>query len=198
MIPVDQTGTGVSQGKTSAHIVTLLFVKRVFYTVRSSCPKAYTMTTIVSFDPSSSSTLPYLQPAAIDPAVCILPLLLHRVPAGFPSPADEYVEKGLDLNTYLVRNKVATYFFRVVGDSMTGAHIHDGDMLVVDRSIEPKHGHIVLAVINNEYTVKRLYACDGVVELHAENPAYPPIRCKEHEELQVWGVVVGTIARFAV
>ena len=198
MIPVDQTGTGVSQGKTSAHIITLLFVKRVFYTVRSSCPKAYTMTTIVSFDPASSSTLPYLQPAAIDPAVCVLPLLLHRVPAGFPSPADEYVEKGLDLNTYLVRNKVATYFFRVVGDSMTGAHIHDGDMLVVDRSIEPKHGHIVLAVINNEYTVKRLYICDGVVELHAENPAYPPIRFKEHEELQVWGVVVGTVARFAV
>jgi len=81
---------------------------------------------------------------------------------------------------------------------MTGAHIHDGDMLVVDRSIEPKHGHIVLAVINNEYTVKRLYICDGVVELHAENPAYPPIRFKEHEELQVWGVVVGTVARFAV
>ena len=156
------------------------------------------MTTIVPFDPSISSTLPYLQPAAIDPPVCVLPLLLHSIPAGFPSPADEYFEKGLDLNAYLVRNKAATYFFRVVGDSMTGAHIHDGDMLVVDRSVEPKHGHIVLAAINNEYTVKRLYTLDGVVELHAENPAYPPIRFKEHEELQVWGVVVGTVARFAV
>lgn len=68
---------------------------------------------------------------------------------------------------------------------MTGAHIHDGDMLVVDRSLEPKRGHIVLAVINNEYTVKRLYACDGMIELYAENPAYPPIRFKENEELQV-------------
>ncbi len=156
------------------------------------------MTIIVPFDPSSLSTLLYLQPAAIDPPVCVLPLLLHSIPAGFPSPADEYVEKGLDLNAYLVRNKAATYFFRVVGDSMAGAHIHDGDMLVVDRSVEPKHGHIVLAAINNEYTVKRLYTLDGVVELHAENPAYPPIRFKEHEELQVWGVVVGTVARFAV
>ncbi|SCZ85018.1 LexA family protein [Nitrosomonas mobilis] len=156
------------------------------------------MTIIIPFDPSSSSTLPYLQPAVIDPLVCVLPLLLHRVPAGFPSPADEYVEKGLDLNTYLVRNKTATFFFRVIGDSMTGANIHDGDMLVVDRSIEPKHRHIVLAVINNEYTVKRLYHQDGVIELHAENAAYPPIRFGEHDELQVWGVVVGAVSRFAV
>ena len=145
------------------------------------------MTTIVSFVPTNASTLPSLQSAEIDPAVCILPLSQHRIPAGFPSPADEYVEKGLDLNHYLVRNKVATYFFRVVGNSMIGADIYDGDMLVVDRSVKPKHGHIVVAVINNEYTVKRLYACDGVIELHAENPAYLPIRFKEHKELQVWG-----------
>jgi DNA polymerase V len=124
--------------------------------------------------------------------------LQHRVPAGFPSPAEDYVDKSLDLNTYLVRNKAATFFFRVMGDSMTGARIHDGDMLVVDRSIEPRHRHIVLAVINNEYTVKRLYNLDGVIELHAENPAYPPIRFREHEELQVWGVVVGTVSRFSV
>jgi DNA polymerase V len=81
---------------------------------------------------------------------------------------------------------------------MTGANIHDGDLLVVDRSIEPKHGHIVLAVINNEYTVKRLYRHDGVIELHAENHAYPPIRFHEHDELQVWGVAVGSVSRFAV
>ena len=156
------------------------------------------MTIIVPVEPTSESTLPVLQRAKLDPAVCILPLLQHRIPGGFPSPADDYVEKELDLNHYLVRNKAATYFFRVIGNSMTGAHIHDGDMLVVDRSVEPKHGHIVLAVINNEYTVKRLYACNGVIELHAENPAYSPIRFREHEELQVWGVVVGTVARFIV
>jgi DNA polymerase V len=142
--------------------------------------------------------LPRLYRASLSAPACRLPLLLHRIPAGFPSPADEYAESALDLNTYLIRNKVSTFFFRVIGDSMTGANIHDGDLLVVDRSIEPKHGHIVLAVINYEYTVKRLYRHDGVIELHAENPAYPPIRFQEHDELQVWGVVVGSVSRFAV
>jgi DNA polymerase V len=138
------------------------------------------------------------RPAALSAAHCPLPLLLQRIPAGFPSPADEYAESALDLNTYLVRNKTATFFFRVIGDSMTGAHIHDGDLLVVDRSIEPKHGHIVLAVVNNEYTVKRLHSLGGVIELHAENPAYAPIRFQEHDQLQVWGVVTGAVSRFAV
>lgn len=157
------------------------------------------MTTIIRFMPRGSvaSLLP-LQSAAATPASCRLPLLQHRISAGFPSPAEEYIEKSLDLNTYLVRNKTATFFFRVMGDSMTGANIHDGDMLVVDRSIEPRHGHIVLAVINNEYTVKRLHSLGGVVELHAENPAYAPIYFQEHDELQVWGVIVGAVSRFAV
>jgi DNA polymerase V len=136
--------------------------------------------------------------AAMSAPLYRLPLLLHCIPAGFPSPADEYAETALDLNTYLVRNKTATFFFRVIGDSMTGAHIHDGDLLVVDRSIEPRHGHIVLAVINSEYTVKRLHNLNGVIELRAENPSYPPIRFREHDELQVWGVVTGAVSRFAV
>jgi DNA polymerase V len=148
--------------------------------------------------PAHDAPLPLLQKASISAPLCRLPLLLHRISAGFPSPADEYAESALDLNTYLIRNKVSTFFFRVIGDSMTGANIHDGDLLVVDRSIEPKHGHIVLAVINNDYTVKRLYRHDGVIELHAENPAYPPIHFQEHDELQVWGVVIGAVSRFAV
>jgi DNA polymerase V len=157
------------------------------------------MANIISFShPHTSNVLPRLQRAKRNPAVCRLPLLHHRIPAGFPSPADDYIESGLDLNAYLVRNKTATFFFRVIGDSMTGANIHDGDMLIVDRSLEPKHGHIVLAVINNEYTVKRLYCRDEKVELHAENPAYPPMHFREHEELQVWGVVVGTVSKFQV
>ena len=157
------------------------------------------MTTIIPFTPLAAPTvLPFLRPAASNPSPCELPLLRHRISAGFPSPADEYIEKGLDLNTYLVRNKAATFFFWVMGDSMIGASIHDGDMLIVDRSIEPKHRHIVLAVINNEYTVKRLYSHNGIVELHAENPAYAPIRFNEYEELQVWGVVVGAVSRFVV
>ena len=158
------------------------------------------MTTLIPFTApaTSAAVLPFLRPAASNPAICELPLLRHRISAGFPSPADEYIEKGLDLNTYLVRNKTATFFFRVSGDSMTGANIHDGDMLIVDRSIEPRHRHIVLAVINNEYTVKRLYNQNGVIELHAENSLYPPIRFRENEELQVWGVVVGAVSRFVV
>lgn len=157
------------------------------------------MTNIVSFPyPNTSTVLPRLQSTKRNPSVCRLPLLHHRIPAGFPSPADDYIEGGLDLNTYLIRNKTATFFFRVIGDSMIEANIHDGDMLIVDRSIEPKHEHIVLAVINNEYTVKRLYWQNKKVELHAENPAYPPICFREHEELQVWGVVVGTVSKFMV
>ena len=157
------------------------------------------MTTIIPFIPRNVAAAPPPLPrAALNPEVQRLPLLQHRISAGFPSPADDYIEKSLDLNTYLVRNTAATFFFRVMGDSMIGANIHDGDMLVVDRSIEPKHRHIVLAVINNEYTVKRLYCVDGVIELHAENFAYSPIRFREHEELQVWGVVVGAVSRFSV
>jgi DNA polymerase V len=154
--------------------------------------------TIIPFEPAGESDLPILHRAKINPAFCSFPLLHYRIPAGFPSPAEDYKVKSLDINDYLVRNKASTYFFRVTGNSMTGAHIHDGDMLVVDRSVEPKHGHIVLAVINNEYTVKRLYACDGVIELHAANPDYPPIRFRENDELQVWGVVVGTVTRFDI
>lgn len=156
------------------------------------------MTINIQTESSSEFDLPLLQRAKLNPAFCGLPLLQYRIPAGFPSPAEDYKEKSLDINDYLVRNKASTYFFRVAGDSMTGAHIYDGDMLVVDRSIKPKHGHIVLAVINNEYTVKRLYSCNGVIELHAANPAYPPIWFSEGDELQVWGVVVGTVTRFDV
>jgi DNA polymerase V len=88
------------------------------------------MTINILFSSSSESDLPILQRAKLDPTVCILPLLQYRIPAGFPSPAEGYAEKGLDINDYLVRNKASTYFFRVSGNSMTGAHIYDGDMLV--------------------------------------------------------------------
>lgn len=130
------------------------------------------------------------------PPACVLPLFLQRVPAGFPSPAAEYEESGLDLNEYMVRNRAATFYFRVQGDSMTGARIFDGDLLVVDRSIEPRHGHVVLAVIDNEYTVKRLYRRGGAIELRPDNPAFRPIRLRDGEELQVWGVVTGVLCRF--
>lgn len=112
-----------------------------------------------------------------------------KVPAGFPSPAADHTRKRLDLNEHLIRNKEATFVFRVKGDSMIGIGIYDDDELLVDRSIEPKHGNIVLAVLNNEFTVKRLHRRGGVVKLIAENPIYPPIVVKDGEELMIWGVV---------
>lgn len=111
------------------------------------------------------------------------------VVAGFPSPAADHTQKRIDLNEKLIRNKEATYLFRVKGDSMTGAGIYEGDALLVDRSIDPKHNNIVLAVLNNEFTVKRLYKRGGMVKLVAENPLYPAIVIKEADDLTVWGVV---------
>lgn len=118
-----------------------------------------------------------------------LDLCEWKVPAGFPSPAADHTQKRIDLNEHLIRNKEATFLFRVRGDSMTGVGIYEGDTLLVDRSVEPKHNHIVLAVLNNEFTFKRLYRRGGVVKLVAENPIYPTLAIKPEEELTIWGVV---------
>ena len=112
-----------------------------------------------------------------------------KVPAGFPSPAADHTRKRIDLNEHLIRNKEATFIFRVKGDSMTGAGIYEGDSLLVDRSIDAKHGHIVLAVLNNEFTVKRLHRRGGTVKLIPENNLYPPMIVKNEDELVIWGVV---------
>jgi DNA polymerase V len=122
-----------------------------------------------------------------------IPLFGHTVPAGFPSPADDYVEDRLDLNQLLVQNKSATFFLRVKGDSMVNAGIHDGDIIVVDRSVEPVDRSVVVAVIDGELTIKRLVKRDGEVELHAENPKYDPILFKEGQELTIWGVVTSAV-----
>lgn len=123
-----------------------------------------------------------------------LPLFMSRIQAGFPSPADDYVEGTLDLNRHLIRNPPATFFLRVQGDSMLGAGIHPGDLLVVDRSIEPKHGAVVIAVLDGELTVKRLWQPSPErVELRAENPAFPPIVIKEFQQFELWGVVTSVI-----
>jgi DNA polymerase V len=118
-----------------------------------------------------------------------LPLFLSRVPAGFPSPADDYVEKRLDLNEHLIDHPAATFFVRVKGDSMEGAGIRDGDLLVVDRALEPGHGRIVIAVVNGELTVKRLALREGEAWLEPENPAYAPLKLTEGLDCIVWGVV---------
>lgn len=133
-----------------------------------------------------------LRPAE-QPTVVRLPLFSHKIAAGFPSPADDYVQDNIDLNAHLIRHKAATFLLRVRGDSMVGAGIHDGDLLVVDRSLEPVHDRVVIAVLEGELTVKRLSRRDGRVRLLPENPAYAPIEVGDEQELVIWGVVTSVI-----
>ena len=121
-----------------------------------------------------------------------IPYFLNRVRVGWPSPADDYVERPIDLNEYLIKNPAATYFVRVSGDSMIDAYIGDGAILVVDRSVEAKHKSIVIADINGSYACKRLLTKPKVC-LASENDKYPPIFIEENEELQVIGVVIAAI-----
>jgi len=121
-----------------------------------------------------------------------IPYFLNRVRVGWPSPADDYVERPIDLNEYLIKNPAATYFVRVSGDSMINAYIGDGAILVVDRSVEPKHKSIVVAAINGSYACKRLLTKPKVC-LASENPKYAPIFIKENEELEIAGVVIAAI-----
>lgn len=129
------------------------------------------------------------QPVFVSDSKVMLEMCAWSVPAGFPSPAADHTQKRIDLNDHLIRNKEATFIFKVKGDSMIGSGIYEGDALVIDRSIEAKHGNIVLAVLNNEFTVKRLFRRGGVVKLVPENKIYPPIMIKDGEELVIWGVV---------
>ena len=114
------------------------------------------------------------------------------VTAGFPSPADDYLEDKLDLNEYLIKHPAATFFVRVAGDSMINAHIGDGAILVVDRSIEPSHNKIVIASIDGSYACKRLLLKPKIC-LMSENPKYPPILISQEEELEIAGTVIASI-----
>ncbi len=107
----------------------------------------------------------------------------------FPSPATDYLDQRLDLNDYLLLHPQATFFMRAKGHSMTGAGIHDGDLLVADRSVEPVNGSVVIAVIDGEITIKRLRLIAGRAILHPENPAYSDIVIGDAQELHIWGVV---------
>ncbi|MCD2452799.1 translesion error-prone DNA polymerase V autoproteolytic subunit [Methylicorpusculum oleiharenae] len=122
-----------------------------------------------------------------------LPLFSGKVAAGFPSPADDYVEKTLDLNELLVQKPAATFFVRAEGESMLGAGIHPNDILVVDRSIEPVPGKIVICALNGELVVKRLKRQAGRWLLGSENPAYRDIVLYEELEMVIWGVVTSVI-----
>ena len=115
------------------------------------------------------------------------------VPAGFPSPAGDYEEDKLDLNSHLVKNPAATFFVRVTGDSMIGAGIHHGDLLIVDRSLEPKDKSVVIAVLNGELTVKRIRMKHRKISLEPENHNYFAQEVTEDAEFEVWGVVTNVV-----
>ena len=155
------------------------------------------MALIALLKSSSESTLTQVPQALALGSSYEFTLLSHRISAGFPSPAADYAEEGLDLNSYLVQNKPATFMFTVKGDSMMGAGICDGDKVVVDKALKPKHKDIVVAVVNDEYTIKRLYQLRGKTELQPENPQYQPITFGEGSELQIWGVVVGVVRKYS-
>jgi DNA polymerase V len=137
-------------------------------------------------------TAPLLFPSKC-PQTLALPLFTGKVAAGFPSPADDYVEKTLDLNELLVQKPAATFFVRAQGESMLGAGIHPNDILVVDRSLEAVPGKIVICALNGELVVKRLKHQAGQWLLASENPYYPDICLNEDLDMVIWGVVTNVI-----
>ena len=118
-----------------------------------------------------------------------LPLVSASVKAGFPSPADDHMERGIDLNEELIRNPAATFFVRVKGESMRDAGIHTGDTLIVDKSITPADRQIVVAMIDGEFTVKRFRKVNARIFLEAANDSFAPIEVGENQELTIWGAV---------
>tara|TARA_B100001564_G_scaffold301314_1_gene268603 strand:- start:55 stop:558 length:504 start_codon:yes stop_codon:yes gene_type:complete len=122
-----------------------------------------------------------------------LPLYSCKISAGFPSPADDHLEKKLDLNSHLIKHPAATFFVRVNGDSMINAGINDNDILIVDRSLKPSHGKIVIAVVDGQMTVKRLHKRSGKLILMPENNHFKPIEITESMTVEIWGVVVTSI-----
>ena len=122
-----------------------------------------------------------------------IPLLNDSVSAGFPSPADDYTEENIDLNEHLISNPFSTFFLRVKGDSMINAGIKDKDLIIVDKSLIAKPGNIVIAMIDGEYTIKRLSIKNDELYLKAENHNYPDFSFKNHIDVQIWGVVIYSI-----
>jgi len=133
-----------------------------------------------------------ISPNAKNPKEVTKSLYASQPAAGFPAPGDDLVEKPLDLNDLLIENPTSTFFVRVKGDSMDGAKIHDGDVLVVDRSVTPKSGHIVVAAVYGELVVKQLEASQNRLTLISANKDYEPIVVEEAEDCYIWGVVVGS------
>lgn len=124
-----------------------------------------------------------------------LPFVDTGISAGFPSPAMDFEGLGIDLNRDLIQHPAATFFARVKGDSLKNAGIQDGDLLIIDRSLEPRNGKIAVCYLDGEFTAKRLKISGKEIWLVAENEAYPPIRVQESQELMIWGIVTHVIKR---
>ena len=121
------------------------------------------------------------------------PIFMIPVSAGFPSPAEDYIEEQLDLNKHLIKHPAATFFVKVKGDSMIDAGIHSGDILIVDRAVNPGNKKVVIAVINGELTLKRIRMTKGKLFLVPENDKYKPVEITEEMDFTVWGVVTNVI-----
>ncbi|MEL1246194.1 translesion error-prone DNA polymerase V autoproteolytic subunit [Flavobacterium sp. DGU11] len=122
-----------------------------------------------------------------------LPFITHGISAGFASPAQDFLQDRIDLNTELAKNWLTTFYIRVSGNSMMNAGIADGDLLVADRSLEPSDGKIAICLIDGEFTVKRLKMGIGCLYLMPENPAYQPVKVSEENNFTVWGIVTYVI-----
>ncbi|MCU4608233.1 MULTISPECIES: LexA family protein [Acinetobacter] len=133
----------------------------------------------------------------VDPTTYVeIPLATERVQAGFPSPAQDYVENKLDLNQHLIKNETATFIVKVNSLSMINLGMDVGDELIVDRSLEAKHRDIVIALVDTDFTVKRLMINENERWLQAENPDYPDIHFRDEQELIIWGVVTRLLKKF--
>lgn len=136
------------------------------------------------------------QPVVASPQVLFMPE--GHVQAGFPSPAEDFAVNRLDLTQILVTHPQATFLLRVAGSSMRDMGIDDGDLLVVNKALKPVHGHVVVAVVDGEFTVKQLHQRAGRMRLKAANPTFPDIVPKEGQTVEVWGVATSCIKRFVV
>ena len=137
--------------------------------------------------------LPFMAPVSVSMAPVWLQAARVSVPAGFPSPAQDHQVDRIELMSQLVKHPQATFYVRIQGDSMQGAGILDGSVVLVDKAIKPRHGHIVIAVVDGDFTCKRLHQSGGSMRLKPENPAYPDIVPKDGQTVEIWGVVVATI-----
>ncbi len=134
-----------------------------------------------------------IQPLLHSTSLQEIPLFSCRIAAGFASPADDHLDNPIDLNKLMVPRPAATFMLKVEGDSMIGAGIHDGDLLIIDRSKTAVNGSVVIAVVHGELTVKRLQRDSRGIQLVPENPAFKPIHIHDESELVIWGCVTHAI-----